>query len=177
MAVHVNLRSSSRRALVGAAGAVPNTWVEKVLEYRAGVELTIRFDPPDELAQNGYRPERARIVLSPYTEVPEAFPLGPRRTWRHRNPRPGDTDPVHATGALCLWYPKDPRPLRWEPEDGFEAYFVFSARHLFSEEFFRREGYWPSEETPHGHPGGTGRWTVKSEELRNIVERHKEPVA
>lgn len=66
------------------------------------------------------------------------------RSWQHRYPT--------FLGELCLWDPTDPRPLRWEWDDGLVAYIAIVHRHLQAEEFFRRTGEWPAEDAPHG-PG------------------------
>ena len=68
-------------------------------------------------------------------------------------------------GELCLWYPGDPRALRWEWADGLSSYLTVVHRHLQAEEFYRRNGTWPSEDAPHG----PGPHPIRSPELRRIV--------
>ena len=51
------------------------------------------------------------------------------------------------------YVPLDHRALRWEWNDGLEQYVLRLQRHLFFEEFNRREGHWPVEDAPHGHTG------------------------
>jgi hypothetical protein len=58
-------------------------------------------------------------------------------------------------GDLCLWFPSDPKGLRWEWSDGLVSYITIVHRHLQAEEFWRRSGHWPAEDAPHGsgnHP-------------------------
>ena len=58
----------------------------------------------------------------------------------------------HSPAELCLWYPNDPRSLRWEWPDGIEQYVTRVHRHLHFEEYYRREGEWPVEDAPHAEP-------------------------
>jgi hypothetical protein len=127
--------------------------IDRLQKNRYGaVVLDPTFAPLPELVAAGYRDaERGRISIRPDGAI-YAFPLGPQRPWRHRNPSPLGWQFGHLAGDLCLWYPRDPRALRWEWEDGLEQYVTRVHRHLFFEEFYRREGYWPVEDAPHADP-------------------------
>lgn len=157
-----------------AAGlaSLPGTRVDRTLDWRAGVEFDITFAPPAELAAAGYGSERARVLVRRAGD-PTAHPLGPRRTWAHRNPGPGDTsaqiDAGRATGSLCLYYPRDPRALRWEWADGLEDFVGRVHRHLHCEEFHRREGRWPVEDAPHGHPEHRPKHPIRTPLMRKAV--------
>jgi hypothetical protein len=144
--------------------------VDRVLVPRCGgMVLDLFFTPLPELAVAGYAGERARISLRPDGRI-YSFPLGPERTWRHRYPSPLGEQFGHLAGQLCLWYPKDPRWLRWEWGDGLEHYVTRVYRHLFYEEYHRREGHWPVEDAPHDDPV-TGAHPICSAFMREEVRR------
>ena len=65
-------------------------------------------------------------------------------------------------GGLCLWFPDDPRELRWEWSDGLDAYVTIVHRHLQAEEFWRRNRRWPAEDAPHG----PGAHPIRTEAMR-----------
>lgn len=139
--------------------------VDRALEPRSGgVVVDMSFTPLPELAATGYNRERSRVSIRPDGAI-YAFPLGPHRTWYHRYPSPLGEQFGHLAGELCLWYPKDPRWLRWEWDDGLEQYVTRVYRHLFYEEYFRREGQWPVEDAPHDDPV-TGTHPVRSAFMR-----------
>lgn len=126
--------------------------VDKIREPRyGGVVIDMTFAPLPELAVAGYGIERGRVSIRPSGDI-YAFPLGPDRTWHHRNPSPLGRSFEKLAGDLCLWYPKDPRALRWEWGDGLEQYVTRVHRHLIFEEYYRREGQWPVEDAPHAEP-------------------------
>jgi hypothetical protein len=126
--------------------------VYRVLEPRyGGLVLDMFFTPLPELAGAGYEGERARVSIRPDGPI-YSFPLGPERTWHHRFPSPLGQQFGHLAGQLCLWYPRDPRSLRWEWDDGLEQYVTRVYRHVFYEEYYRREGHWPVEDAPHDDP-------------------------
>lgn len=89
-----------------------------------------------------------------------AVPVGgDSRSWCHRYPHPSIAELSRGLipqrreslfGALCLWDPRDPRHLRWGWEDGLDAFIRMVQRHLWYEEYWRRTGDWPVEDTPHG---------------------------
>ncbi|MGW5016048.1 hypothetical protein ACWEOR_28850 [Micromonospora chalcea] len=126
--------------------------VNRVLEPRCGgVILDMSLTPLPELAFAGYESEGGRVSIRPDGRI-YSFPLGPERTWHHRYPSPLGKQFGHVAGQLCLWYPKDPRSLRWEWDDGLEQYVTRVYRHLFYEEYYRRERHWPVEDAPHDDP-------------------------
>lgn len=117
------------------------------------VVLWITLEPWAPMAERGYPAERVSIAIWPggwITAVPSGATTRP---WRHRFPYVlGDLEQL---GQLCLWYPDDPRGLRWEWADGLVSYVTIVHRHLQAEEYCRRTGSWPAEEAPHGqgkHP-------------------------
>jgi hypothetical protein len=116
-----------------------------------GLVLDVTFAAYPELADVGYPDERARISIWPNADI-YSYPLGPERSWCHRYPSPLGERFGYLAGQLCLWYPKDPRHLRWEWSDGLEQFLTRVHRHLHFEEFFRREGQWPVEDAPHDDP-------------------------
>lgn len=147
--------------------------VDRVLEPSfGGVVLDITFAALPELRVAGYEQEQGRISIRTDGTV-YAFPLGLERSWGHRECSPLGARFGHLAGELCLYYRRDSRALRWTWADGLEQYVTRVHRHLFFEEFRRREGYWPVEDVPHGdpvdgaHPVHTGfmrkeerRWTA-----------------
>lgn len=138
-----------------------------------GVVVDLNLTPPPEFAATGYNEERARVSVRPDGGV-FAFPLGPERTWEHRYPSPLGAGFGHLAGQLCLYYPRDPRHLRWEWGDGLEQYVGLVHRHLVFEEFNRREGRWPVEDAPHGEPTD-GTHPIRSaafrQKLRNDIRQ------
>jgi len=102
----------------------------------------LTLEPWRDQAAEHYPTERVSICLWRDGRV-MAIPHGAtRRRWLHRQRT--------VVGELCLWYPRDPRTLRWEWEDGLVSYVTIAHRHVQAEEFWRRHGYWPSEDAPHG---------------------------
>lgn len=136
--------------------------VLQLFDYMDGIVSILEFEPWEDLAPFGFKPEKARVFWLPNRVNPLAFAKGPRRKFRHQNA--GDEDPKTGAGALCLWYSKDPLPLSWGPSLGIEDYLFRLSRHLFAEEEFRNTGIWPGEDTPHGEPS-TGSWPIISQEL------------
>ena len=57
---------------------------------------------------------------------------------------------------LCLWYPEDPRELRWHPDDGLLALLGHVRTHLIREGYYREDlaehgkAKWLGPEAPHG---------------------------
>lgn len=136
--------------------------------WEGGVVFDLTFAPPPEFATEGYGPERSRISVRRDGTL-LTFPLCPRRRWKHRNPSPLGPDFGKLAGDLCLWYPSDPRALRWEWTDGFEQYVTRVHRHLFFEEFWRRTGEWPVEDAPHGEPAH-GAHPIRTRRMRDAVK-------
>jgi hypothetical protein len=144
--------------------------VDRVLLPRqGGIVIDLTFAALPELASAGYEPERARVSVRPSGDI-YAFPLGPERTWHHRNPSPLGPAFGHLAGDLCLWYPNDPRSLRWGWADGLEEYVTRVHRHLLFEQYYRREQEWPVEDAPHGDPS-RGRHPIRSALMRREERR------
>ncbi|OFE16456.1 hypothetical protein BA895_19055 [Humibacillus sp. DSM 29435] len=72
---------------------------------------------------------------------------------------------------LCLQHPGDDPALLWLWDDGLEDLLTRVRLHALSEEAFRREGRWPGEELPHGHPQDGVVWPVASEAMRDALTR------
>lgn len=137
------------------------TTIDVVVHDPVLTVLEVTFHPPEALPD--YPVERVRVSITAAGDV-AAVPLGdPARTWHHIYPRPRVAEVVAAPsdktwpliwllGGLCLEYPDDPPHLRWKWADGLAAYLRMVQRHLWSEEFYRREGRWPAEDAPHGAP-------------------------
>lgn len=145
--------------------------IDRARRHRTGsAVLDMTFRPPPEFAAEGYRAERGRICAHTDSRI-NAFPLGSRtRTWHHRNPSPFGVGYGTLGGDLCLWYPRDPRGLRWEWEDGLEEYVTRVHRHFFFEEYYRREGEWPVEDAPHGEPA-TGAHPILSPHMQRAAKQ------
>lgn len=122
------------------------------------VVLEVILGPWAPMAAAGYPTERIGILVSADGRVLAVPHRADERRWLHRF---GDLP-----GRLCLWFDEDPRALRWEWEDGFEAYLTIVHRHLQAEEYWRRHGAWPGEDAPHGK----GPHPIKSWALRKIAE-------
>jgi len=135
----------------------------------------VEFDPPPRVALPGF-PAEGALVFVARTGDPVAVPIGPPRQWHHRYPREplarvvkADARPVplmYLVGGLCLWYPDDPEALRWIWEKGIDDYLRILRRHLWYEEFWRRTGFWPVEDAPHGRRPDGERHPILSEHLR-----------
>lgn len=128
------------------AGAYGLKQVEVRVAERDCVILRLTLAPWADLAELGYPVEVVSIMVKRGGMV-AAVPLADDRPWLHRHPPP--------LAQLCLWYPADPRPLRWEWDDGLIAYITIVHRHLQAEECWRRHDVWPAEDAPHGrghHP-------------------------
>lgn len=165
------------RAIYGLVG------VEVRVATRTLVCFWMTLEPWIATASEGYPTEQVAISVWASGQI-VAVPVDPTgRLWLHRNlaadlgrwsrsrrdlhncapPLARDTaiaedwqasDP-RLLGELCLWFPGDPRSLRWEWSDGFAAFVTVVHRHLQAEEFWRRTGRWPAEDAPHGdgaHP-------------------------
>lgn len=149
------------------AGVHVDKW--RRADKTGAVVVDVTFDPPPELAGAGYGAERGRVSVWPDGTV-LAFPLGPERRWRHRQPSPLGPAFGKLAGELCLYYPDDPRALQWAWEDGFDQYVTRVHRHLFFEEFWRRNGQWPVEEAPHGQPP-VGVHPIRTARMKDAARR------
>lgn len=114
----------------------------EVVKYsQRTVILQVGFRPIVELLNEDFPEEMVGIEVHRHGQIWASPHNASTRKWKHRN----------MLGDLCLWYPRDPRRLRWEWEDGFVSYLGIVSRHLQVEEWYRRYGYWPFEDAPHGH--------------------------
>ncbi len=86
--------------------------------------------------------------LRPFDEAPPGTPTVYRRAGRWKSPHRY----VATDGALCMWYPKDPRERRWLPADGLLALIEMAHNHLFAERYHWLHDRWPLDEVPHGFP-------------------------
>jgi hypothetical protein len=123
--------------------AVVERFTEKM---KSGFVCVIQFTPQEPFASEGYPPERVKMIAS-VTGDPAVLPIStPTRAWNHRYPlENGGSD-----GRLCLWTPWASRAERWEWQDGVATLIRIVHRHLTFEEYWRRTGEWPVEDTPHG---------------------------
>lgn len=126
--------------------------------------LWLTLEPWPPLAAEGFPTEQVAITITSNGAI-VAVPIhGRERRWYHRNPY--ELGSLENLGALCLWYPGDPRALRWEWADGLVAYIRIVHRHLQAEEYWRRNGCWPVEDAPHGG----GHHPIRSLEMRAAAE-------
>ena len=111
------------------------------------VALKLELDPWPPMAAEGYPSETVHIWVRRDGHIVAVPAQAGARTWNHLN--------GGIVATLCLWYPEDERALQWNWADGLEQYVTIVHRHLMGEEYFRRHGRWPWDETPHGdgpHP-------------------------
>lgn len=113
----------------------------------ASVGYRLQLEPWVALCEQGYPTERVGLLVLAEGSV-FATPHGDdERPWRHRLGWAASD-----FRELCLWNPTDAPALRWTWDDGLVAYVSLVHRHLQAEEFARRYGVWPAEDSPHG-PG------------------------
>lgn len=125
--------------------------------------MWLTLEPWTAAAAEGFPTER--VAISVFLDgTTRAVPIGAgTRRWEHRNPfMLGSLDHL---GDLCLWYPGDPKALKWSWANGFIDYITIVHRHLMAEEYWRRHGRWPAEAAPHG----AGPHPIRSPELNEIV--------
>lgn len=122
----------------------------------------VRIASPPREHLPGYPAEHVRVTVLADGRVFGVPVDADDRAWLHRYPRWSLGQilslPIamaipweHLLGALCLEYPDDPDHLRWQWNDGFDAYVRILQRHLWFEEYWRRHGVWPVEDAPHGN--------------------------
>lgn len=105
--------------------------------------LKLKLEPWPAMMAEHYPVEVVHIWIRRGGDIVAVPNRAGDRTWRHLN--------GGLVQTLCLWYPEDERGLRWEWSDGLEGYVTIVHRHLMGEEYFRRHGRWPWDETPHGN--------------------------
>lgn len=133
--------------------------VGRVGEDRVMLRVTVLpHDSSGYFIAEGYPIEEVNVVVRSSGQIHAVPKSGKGRTWKHRN---GSAD-------LCLWDPLDPVTIRWSWEDGLAEYVRIVARHLIYEEYWRREGRWPVEDSPHGHRVGDA-WPVRTLEMRRAA--------
>lgn len=140
------------------------------------------FEPIPALAAEEFPTEIAWIVIDRAAQSMWAVPArGRNRQWKHKNP--GEADPhlyeiirppngrIRQEGELCLFYPRDPRAARWAWGNGPTEFILIAQRHLWWEEYARRNnGDWPHEDAPHGHPPDGTQHPVITEKMRKAIE-------
>ena len=136
--------------------------LEIVRPDRNCVIFHLTLAPWWELSVHGYPVERVSILVWQDGRI-AAIPPADERPWLHR------ADPP--LKPLCLWFPGDPRALRWEWDDGLVAYVAIVHRHLQAEECWRRHGEWPAEDAPHGE----GNHPIRSALLRHHAQGQEAP--
>jgi hypothetical protein len=124
------------------------------------VVFWLTMTPLPAAAAEGYAEERVSIAIWSHGRI-IAVPLDSTgRTWHHRY--------GGLFKELCLFDPADPRPLRWNWNDGLAAYVMIVYKHLLSEEYARRNGgRWPCEDSPHGF----GPHPIRSPAMQTAVQR------
>ena len=163
---HVRRNPHGCSRWLSTAGVVGGIEVTVVKHDTRFTTFDVRFEPPANPELSGYPAEHVRITVRANGEI-LAVPIGGEdRAWLHRYPRhliaellalpkSAVTPWEYVVGSLCLEYPKDPDHLRWNWSDGIDGYLRVVQRHLWFEEYWRRHGSWPVEDTPHGHrPNG-----------------------
>ena len=126
--------------------------------------VLLPHDPTGLFISQGYPVEAAQIVVHSEGRIRAVPKSGRGRRWKHRN------SIMSVPLDLCLWDPRDPPEIRWSWEDGFEEYLRTVARHLIYEEYWRRTGEWPVEDSPHGDPPD-GSWPIRTAEMRRVLRR------
>ncbi len=126
--------------------------------------ILIPHDPSGVFVSQGYPIEAVHIVIHGDGRIHAVPKAGRGRPWKHRNSFAG----VYM--ELCLWDPRDSEAIRWSWADGLEEYVRIVARHLIYEEYWRRTGQWPVEDSPHGEPSD-GAWPIRTARMREAVER------
>ena len=159
---HVRRNPQDCARWLGTAGVVGGVKVTVVLHDLRATTFDVRFESPTLPELPDYPAEQVRVTVRANGKVLAVPTSGDDREWLHRYPRASIAEllalPRSATvpwelivGALCLEYPNDPDRLRWQWSHGIDAYLRVVQRHLWYEEYWRRHGSWPVEDTPHGH--------------------------
>jgi hypothetical protein len=138
------------------AGIYGLTEVDVRVTDRECVILRLTLEPWAQMAELGYPTERVSVLVQKSGWIC-AVPLDQGRIWAHRYGPP--------LRELCLWFPEDSLSLRWTWDQGLVSYVRIVHRHLQAEECWRRHGFWPAEDAPHG----AGPHAVQSLELREAV--------
>lgn len=116
---------------LAAVGAVAATRSSK---YPGGFQVDLTVHP------DGIEPRQVSIQFSlGAPDIPHVFVDGPTES-PHR----------YSDNTLCMWYPEDPRDLRWVPSHGSADLIARIAAHLIREAWWRQTGEWIGLEIPHG---------------------------
>lgn len=149
---------NSTAAWLSSHGDLWGTAVEVLRRDDNATTFEVEFTPPPQIAE--YPVELVRILVRHDGEVFAVPVAGDDRSWKHRNSRISVRELVKLgrrplpweslLGSLCLWYPRDPARLRWTWRHGLDGYLRLTQRHLWNEEYHRRNGEWVGEDVPHG---------------------------
>ena len=140
-------------ACVGSAS------VRCVREDRVTLRIAVLpYDASGCFIVEGYPVEKVNVVIRSSGHIHAVPKSGKGRIWKHRNGR----------FDLCLWDPHDPAAIRWSWDDGLREYARIVARHLIYEEYWRRAGEWPVEDSPHGYPTGDA-WPIRTPQMRRAA--------
>lgn len=156
----VRRKPDSTVAALERAGLYGIEHIELRCKTKHLIVIWVDLRPWAATAAEGYPTETVSLCIWDDDSIYAVPHQARERTWVHRNPdvilNPDLFQLRGQWGSLCLWYPGDPRGLRWEWPDGLDQYVTIVHRHLQAEEYARRhEGSWPAEDTPHGaghHP-------------------------
>ena len=113
------------------------------------IEYTLQIEVPNY----GYS-RNVRIKLFPISSSdPKVYVDGPTES-----PHRFEDD------SLCIWYPWDPKEMRWEFNDGLLHLLVLIQAHLFREAWWRDTNEWLGPEVDH----------EKSNQNKNHISETKE---
>ena len=158
---HVRRNPHGCSRWLSTAGVVGGVEVAVVLHDHRATTFDVGFESPAIPELSGYPAEQVRVTVRANGEV-FAVPVGGEdRAWLHRHPRLSVSELLELprsvivpwdsiVGSLCLEYPKDHGHLRWNWRHGIDSYLNIVQRHLWFEEYWRRNGSWPVEDVPHG---------------------------
>lgn len=96
------------------------------------------FQAEFDLTVPGMPPRRVRIVFAGRGTVPTVYADGP-----------ADSPHRYSDGALCMWYPFDPKEAQWTRRDGAAALLGHITAHLLREAWWRMTGEWLGDEVTH----------------------------
>jgi hypothetical protein len=96
------------------------------------------FQAEFELTVPGLSLQHVRIVFAGQGDVPAVYADGP-----------ADSPHRYSDGALCMWYPFDPKEGRWTRRDGAAVLLGHITAHLLREAWWRMTGEWLGAEVDH----------------------------
>ncbi len=124
-------KPAARILFLRQIGQLDDVALTTVKEYRRGFSVTFTLEPAGV--------PRRTVIVSFRSHIPHVHVDGPSES-PHR----------YSDGTLCMWYPGDPRDLRWMPSDGAHKLVAYIAAHLVREEWWRMNGEWLGPEVRHG---------------------------